>query len=424
MKNDKLANVSGIISLGGFIVLLLWNPLASAAWFIALAGGVMTVILLPNHSVLTDKIALLKAGDADNIRQEIDIQQLEKKKQLVEGALYASLLLFVIFFALAFFVDYHPGAKEVIVDQNDFHKARIEWFLALTFAFGVVAAVWAVWAKLVADKAFEEAAVAANQSLKAYHAVSTKSFDFTTFIGDELLLKHIGSAQKSLRLLLGIPAVGYFRKKDGIFPLNRAALDISNKIIAKAREISENGGTVDVICLDLDLCLDIAKRTRDDGMPEEMYLDFGPQMKAFWGAMRNVVTKSKDKSNFIGYRLSAQREKVPLDEQGTVECKDEPVGNSLGFDAGLRIAVVDKSLTRGVSSEEAYVWFVADFQDEEPADFKASALKTDDPQILSLLKSLIEYYKNRLLKSPVRIGAPNPTAAPVVDETPRRQNGN
>jgi hypothetical protein len=59
-----------------------------------------------------------------------------------------------------------------ISQEHRFESAKIEWFIALGWAFGVVGAVWAVWAKLKADQAFMEAQNAAGESYKAFNAAT------------------------------------------------------------------------------------------------------------------------------------------------------------------------------------------------------------------------------------------------------------
>ncbi len=415
----------GAAFLACVVFAFIWDAFGKAAHDVAGIAILVTLVCVTLLCVIRERMKKLCAADpsADvGNHEEIDDTAIRDEthsalheRNIVAAVLMAAVVLLVIFFSLAVYASYNKG----VIDVYTFPAAHIEWLVALAAGFGVVGAAWAIWAKLMADKAFEKAAEAATQSLKAYkesskayHAISTKSFDFSRFIGGGLLADHIDKAEKSLRLLLSIPAVGFFQKKDGKYPLTDDALTISFKIRRKAEAIEKRPeGVVNVICFERKLCEEIAQRS---GMPPELVGKFNADVEHFWADMGS-------NRGFVTYRLSTlgkdeeERKSVGAHENGDIK---------FDFDPGLRIAIIDYNGNPGVQSEIAYVWFVSEFVDDAPSEFQAEVLRTEDPQILQLLNSLIDYYSKKLRPVPPGFGAVAEAAPESQAGQAPTQNGN
>lgn len=359
-------------------------------------------------------------GKRDQLERAVDepVEKMEdgqeaKRQSLhrvtfAEEILGAILVLFLFALGFAFVGTWGKTHLDLVEKTVNFNSCRVEWLAALGWTIGLIGAIWAIWAKHMADKAFQKAGVAAYRSLKAYDAVSTKSIPFEMLIGGEKLLRHIERAEKKLRLLLGVPAVGYFRKdkETGTYPLTQAALAISHAIATKANQIATVNGKVDVLCLKQTVCNDVADQEADRGMSPQQVRTFKADIVQFLARLGEIPwdlhKEEKKIGRFVPYTLIAQ-------DDGT---DDKP------FDPGIRIAIIDDNSNKGIRSEKAIVWFVADFLDETPGNFKAAALETWDPAILDLLNNLVDYYILRLAEDAEEPQEPGARNAPLPPLSP------
>jgi len=328
-----------------------------------------------------------------------------------------------------------------ICENHRFETAKIEWFIALGWAFGVVGALWAVWAKLKADQAFLEAEnaaresfkaftaatdavthstnaanqslAAANQSLaafgeaknaakhaeRAFAAASTRSVEFPTLV-ETHLWENVKETKSTLHLLLGIPQVGYFFRDRNEFPFAGTAHDegrsskLFDNILTKAMELlgdTEITGEVKLVFFDNGLCHAINNQVADKkAMSKE-------STKAF----ANSLAKLHERIEALAARVHPR----PLlyERYGPTE-RTQP------FDPGIRIVVFDQ---KNIARRKAIFWFVSDFVDDSPTEFGARAMETEDQKLVDLLDNLILYYFKRAQTQPTSV-LPLPSAPPPV----------
>lgn len=170
-------------------------------------------------------------------------------------------------------------------------------------------------------------------------------------------------------MLLGVPAVRIFdQHSDGGRSVVSAALSIQRNIQDAAAKVLQNAeGRVRITYLDVDLLKALAQRA-------EWYANFATQLEAFTSTVETLKTQYGSRMSHASYRFN--------DVQGEF------------FDPGLRFIIVSGE-EEGVKFKRAYVWFVKEFTERTPQDFRAIGLASEDRQIIALLEGMAESYAGR-----------------------------
>src|ERR1022692_133235 len=229
------------------VVSLFFSDSGNATWWVSLAGTCFVVVYVILAPTLDWKIKTLEEDghDLTDVVADGPRQSFIKARQIVREIFLVLLAFFFIYSSIVALAG-SQNAKCVFDPNMDFKAARVEWFIAVGAGLAVIGAIWAVWAKVMADKAFHAAQLAEKEAYRAYLGVTTKSIPFDQLIADRLLLKHINSANTKMRLLLGLPQVGFFYKNEGL-TLVDAACQLSTEIAVKANSILDHGGEVDIL---------------------------------------------------------------------------------------------------------------------------------------------------------------------------------
>ena len=341
----------------------------NATWWVRLVGTVFVIVYgIAALSLDSEIKTLRKDGQNDTHPQ---LHRLTKAREIMREVFLVVFVFFIIFTGIAALASWQ-NAKCVFDPAMDFRAARVEWFLAVSAGLAVIGAVWAVWAKVMADKAFQAAQSADDKAYKAFLSATTKAIPFDQLIGNQILHRHIDSANTKMRLLLGLPEVGFFYKNSkNELALVDDACRLATQISAKTNSILAQGGKVDILFFDRELCASIAGKAAVDPRIKTKFLS---HYDSFVASLQ--CDSVNEQLKWYGYALAAQR----------------PTASE--FDPGIRIAIVDMGKP-GINSEKAIIWFVSEFLDETPTDFRAAALETFDPSLINLMNSLMDYYQEK-----------------------------
>lgn len=124
--------------------------------------------------------------------------------------------------------------------------AKVDLIIAFTTIVGVIGAAWAVFARIDAEKAF-------NQAKLTHEALGT-TFSFSEILDSDRLpsiIKNIGQQGTKVTLFLGIPCVGLFYK-DRIEELGKGKIiKVFNELINDLNELVASNNTNVFVCLGL-----------------------------------------------------------------------------------------------------------------------------------------------------------------------------
>jgi uncharacterized SAM-binding protein YcdF (DUF218 family) len=383
------------------VLSLFFSDGGNATWWVRLVGVLFILVYIILALLLEWQIKKLpRESDQDSANTtNSQFLWLTKTREMMREIFLVVSVFFLIYAGIDLLASWQ-NAKSVLDSTIDFKAARVEWFIAASAGIAVIGAIWAVWAKIMADKAFHAAQSADDKAYQAYLGVTTKAIQFDQMIANKALLKHINSANARMRLLLGLPQVGFFYKnpKNGELALVDAACELSTKISAKANNILDQGGEVDILFFDKKLCDFVAEKAAVDPLIKTKFLAF---YDSFVASLQCSAANVRLK--WCGYALAAQRPTVSE------------------FDPGIRIAIVDMGKPNGIKLEKAIIWFVSEFLDDTPTKFRAAALETYDPSLINLMNSLVDYYLEKFNPTPPDQshpglkGVPPATTPPVIE---------
>ncbi len=314
-------------------------------------------------------------------------------------------------------------AFRVFQDPDKFPNAKVEWFVALFSSLGVVGAWWAIAAKMKADKAFEaatEASEAANSANVEAMAASKSALDaFQAIAGivsfEDMLIPEgerqrvpmlrglVDAAHQELIMVLGVPAVGYFRRittKDAggreiyTYPLRTKSLEFCHYLATILRRLNESQMINKVRLFYLD----------------DSYLE-------------QLLNKSKEKNeineNDIRKFKDAVSDLASAVKQAEVDLGNKFICKRYAIELGLRYVISHSQAHEKMTEDKALVWVVSDFERDDPGGFSAAGFTTRDTNIIENLRRLAEDYIKILpnLTSANR-NQVSETAAPNPDTKP------
>jgi len=249
-------------------------------------------------------------------------------------------------------------------EPSEFLKAKFEWFIGLSFALGLAGATWAFLAKIQADKAFHKAQEAALNAENAHRAIA----GIVHF--EELLLpagmkakvpmlpELLASAHDKLIMVLGVPAVGFFRK-----PMRKLSMAFCHDLIKKLDSLPASC-KIRLIYFSPDKLKDLLDKSDvNDG-----------ERKEFDEIMALLSTTVTNRSN-----------------TAPENCKKAVYS----LDFGLRFIIAISESKERIREECAVVWVVSEL-DEIPAEFKSGGFTTRDRTIIENLEFLADDLIKRL----------------------------
>lgn len=284
--------------------------------------------------------------------------------------------------------------------------AKIEWFLAVVSVIGIVGAIWAILARIDAQRSFlqaveahKEAKGAADNAMNAYRAVAgIVSFEDMLIPDGEkqgvpMLKGLLEVAREELILILGIPAVGYFRKVTTTdssgnvttgYPLRQKAVDFCYQLAAYIRNIPYNPEVKLVRIFYFD---DATLESFSDGAikKEEMTAIDKQLLKDAYDALNNAVEHIGSSTIFVCKRYSVE--------------------------LGIRFAIARSAQKNRMTEDKALVWVVSDFEHDDPGAFEAAGFTTLDKNIIGNLRRLSEDYI-KILPNITKTSPPSITKTP------------
>ena len=267
-----------------------------------------------------------------------------------------SFLGFVAICLLLYYVDVlhlPPGCKSS-------YQSHADWFLVIVSIVAIIGAIWAVLARIDAEKAF-------TQSKETYDALSN-SFMFTQIYEDERLPKIyncIGEERVTVTLFLNFPIVGLFEKDDPKF-VEKAKETFTTILIPKLEKLM-------------------------DSFPHKFKLNIACYTKSFTMSFLTAPELADEKRRVENF--------YTLIEALAVKYKDPAKFNRFYFDKdiGLRIALVIPDIKKGEG--DALVWTVSDFTPATASSFDTASFKTMDRYFIMTLDKMFENFKDKADKS-------------------------
>jgi hypothetical protein len=298
-------------------------------------------------------------------RKNINFKSYSHKKTSVFKIMCRKNMFWFILVCMAIvFSVYMLYSFELIEHASFLGQSKFDLIIAVGFFIGIIAAIWAIWARIDADKAF-------RQSLKTYNAIAN-TFDFVTFLDNEKLpqiTSSIGKSGCNVELYLGFPCVGFFFSKRHKFkndPIN-LFIDLKNvlKGIKDKLEFNKNKPEYQKIVMDYSLKIGCFDKSYSMKLLENHTMD--KEQK------QNFITHINEFYEYFEYFLdcSVQNFKsivIPNDEKFRfISFESEDEGEKKGF-----------------------IWIVPDLKvgTEETSEFDSMVFQTSEEKFIKLLKEV------------------------------------
>jgi len=281
----------------------------------------------------------------------------------------------IIFYLLAF---------GVFKDIDEFSRPKIEWFIGLFSVIGLIGAIWAVWAKVKADNAFEKASEASDNAVKAYKMVGgivdfeellvPSQIEKGTKYDVPMLNDLLDIAHDKLIMILGVPAVGFFRED-----MRDKSLTFCDHITHTIREIIKKNKTAKIRLIFMSLekineLIDITSYSVDEKNKLKL------RIKNPYEGLVNEIKLIKEKNLII----RDNKIDIPV-----IDFKE------YNFDPGLRFVLSISKEPGKLFEKKAVVWIVPDMA-TDPIHFKSAGYTTRDNQIIDIFEKLADYYIKNL----------------------------
>ena len=236
------------------------------------------------------------------------------------------------------------------------HQSHADWFLVLVSIFAVIGAIWAVLARIDAEKAF-------TQSKETYDALSN-SFKFLQVYDEDKLpyiYNFIGNENVTVTLFLNFPIVGLFENTDP-------------KFVEKAKRIFAT------------LITNLEKLTEKNEFPSKAKINIACYTKAY---TLTFLTESKWENEKRRVEIFYQLIETLASKYNTEQF------NRFYFDKdiGLRIALVNPNIKK--DDGKALVWTVSDFTPDATTNFGAASFKTMDMHFIKALDKMFHNFKDK-----------------------------
>jgi len=283
-----------------------------------------------------------------------------------------------------------------LVDKStltNFWDAKIEWTVAVAIIIGVIGALWALIAKIDANRAFlqakdanKQAEKAANTALDAFYAVAGIVTFEDILVADgirqgvPMIEGLLEAAHEKLILVLGIPAIGYFRKKE-----------IENKEGKKSYTypLRKNDKAIN-FCYTLAKFIHDIPKKKDFKLFRLFYFDDETLGNFTKGAIMKGEMNESDKVSlenaYIHLNKMIEETKSRIQNDKIFQC------NRYSTELGIRFVIAESKSEDKMTENKALVWVVSDFDHDDPGTFDAAGFTTRDKYIIENLKTLSEGY--------------------------------
>ena len=283
--------------------------------------------------------------------------------------------------------------------------ARMEWTVAVGTIIGIVGALWALIAKMDATRSFMqakdanekaseahiEAKKSADTAMDAYRAIAgIVSFeDMLVPDGEKqgvpMLHGMLNAAYEELIMVLGVPAVGYFRKVK--------EEDESGNVVSVEFPLKENSTK---------FCHELANFIRDLSSPDKKDLK---TVRLFY--FDDETLESYNRSAINNGEMTMEESELLNDSYDDLKKAIEHLPKEIidsgrfqyrryNVELGLRFVIAHSQLKAKMTEEKALVWVVSDFKPNYPGDFGAAGFTTLDKNIIDNLRRLSKGYLDTL----------------------------
>jgi len=234
------------------------------------------------------------------------------KKNIFQKNIFWLILAFIVIFASVWIL-----YKFDLIDNGTsfLGKSQFDLIIAICFFAGIIGAIWAVWARAEATKAFD-------QSVRTYNAIAN-TFTFIKFLDDKdklfKIINQIDESNSNISLYLGFPSIGYFYEKKK--NLKTKPISLLSKLNAKLYEISNNlannstmNYSLRIGCFEEKYCKELIKNFKNEESDNISSLidDFFKYKTAIEGKHKNfqfVPISENEKFRFVTFENEEKEEK-------------------------------------------------------------------------------------------------------------------
>lgn len=245
---------------------------------------------------------------------------------------------------------------------NEIQQSHADWFVVTVSIIAIVGAIWAVLARIDAEKAF-------TQSKETADALAN-SFKFSQIYDINKLpniYKFIGEERVTVTLFLNFPIVGLFEKDDPKF-VEKARATFTSVVIPKLENLM-------------------------DSFPHKFKLNIACYTKIYTLSFLTDPKWGDDKRRVENF--------YTLIEALAAKYNDPSKFNRFYFDKdiGLRIALVNPDVRK--DEGEAIVWTISDFTPNSSSNFGAASFRTMDRYFIETLDEMFKNFKEKADKKEV-----------------------